>query len=268
MKVRFYKYHGAGNDFIMVDDRKDAFSMNEAEIALFCHRRFGVGADGLILLQTSGKADFRMKYYNSDGREGSMCGNGGRCSVAFAAALGLGRDVFRFEASDGLHEASVSSFDGQNAEVVLRMADVARIDAKHGGYFLDTGSPHHVEFVEDCSVVDVVKRGREIRYSAAYKPGGVNVNFVQPTDQGLFVRTYERGVEDETLACGTGATAVALVWALLNPEIHSAAVNSRGGQLKVSFERSGEGFAGIWLEGPAVRVFEGEYETNAQNQTA
>jgi diaminopimelate epimerase len=231
MHVHFYKYEGTGNDFIVIDDRDATFPQDPATIARLCHRRFGIGADGLLLLQKHPTLDFRMVYFNADGNEGSMCGNGGRCIVQFAHDLGIAGDNITFEASDGFHEAQVSA-DG----VRLRMIDVTGVREESGYSFLDTGSPHYVEFVANLRELDVVTRGKTIRHDAAYRPyGGTNVNFaeVQP-DHSLFIRTYERGVEAETYSCGTGVTACAIAASLRYPAIEPT-VNIRtvGGTLQV-----------------------------------
>ncbi|MFN8206318.1 MAG: diaminopimelate epimerase [Bacteroidales bacterium] len=258
MTVHFYKYQGTGNDFIILDNRENSLHLTDETVAKLCHRRFGIGADGLMLLGRDHHYDFSMKYYNSDGREGSMCGNGGRCMVSFANSLGLIGKKTRFMAVDGVHEAEVTAEE----YVKLRMSDVDGIRAEQDHYFLNTGSPHAVLFVEDVNSLKIVERGREIRYSNAFQPGGTNVNFVQVLDRNtLYVRTYERGVEDETLSCGTGVTASSLAASLkLNADNSSFNIRTLGGNLVVSFTKLPEGrFNGITLEGPAKRVFEGEY---------
>ena len=213
MQFSFHKYQATGNDFILIDDRKLIFPLDDtAFIARCCDRRFGIGADGLILIQNTAEADFKMVYFNADGKESTLCGNGARCSVAFAAMLGIIENDTRFLAIDGLHTAKM-----EKDRVVLRMHDVDRINTLDHYYFLDTGSPHHVEMVEDLAHVPVVIKGRKIRYGAPYFEEGCNVNFVEQQGPSTFsIRTYERGVEDETLSCGTGATAVAL--AMHHPE--------------------------------------------------
>lgn len=253
--MNFFKYQGTGNDFIMIDDRDGNFpASDQAFVERLCHRRFGIGADGLILLQNDPEYDFRMVYFNADGAEGSMCGNGGRCIVRFAHDLGLFEKKTRFIAVDGEHVAVV---DGEN--ISLKMSDVSGIENRGGLTFLNTGSPHVVQFVDDLESLDVVADGRSIRYSEPFQPGGTNVNFVQIVDANtLFVRTYERGVEDETYSCGTGVTAVALVahQQLSMPDpIH---IQTIGGNLSVSFQYQGEEvFESIHLIGPAKRVYSG-----------
>ncbi len=256
MECTFFKYHGAGNDFVIVDNRNLQFPAdNITYIEWLCNRRFGIGADGLMLLQDCKGYDFEMRYFNSDGREASMCGNGGRCIVAFARKLGIIGDKTTFLAVDGPHEAIIEA-DG---DINLKMSDVLHYEQIENDYYLNTGSPHFVRFVDDPDVVDVFNEGRAIRYSERFKKEGTNVNFVGKKDDRLTVYTYERGVEDETLACGTGITASALCAALLdkwNKGVYY--IKAKGGNLSVSFEKSGKGFTHIWLKGPAEFVFKGE----------
>jgi diaminopimelate epimerase len=260
MPAHFYKYQGTGNDFILIDDRRGDFDAhNHALIAHLCHRRLGIGADGLMLLRYHETVDFQMVYFNADGRPGSMCGNGGRCMVAFAQELGLlHRPNTVFMAPDGLHEAI-----WHPGWIELKMKNVSHIEAQPDFYFLDTGSPHHVRFVPEADQVDVLAQGRAIRYSPTY-PQGTNVNFVQPQPDGsLYVRTYERGVEDETFSCGTGVTASAIAHALAQgwptEQPHQVQLTTRGGQLEVAFVQTGNVFAQVWLKGPAQKVFEGQF---------
>lgn len=265
MTVDFVKYHGAGNDFILLDGRKAAFPFldNPQIVAWLCDRHFGIGADGLILLRQAKGYDFEMVYYNADGREGSMCGNGGRSAVAFACDLGIRHDRYRFLAVDGPHEA-VRRPDGW---IELHMGDVKEVQTGEDFYFLDTGSPHHVCFTPSAADLDVVGEGRALRYSDRYGQAGANINFVEKTPQGLWVRTYERGVEDETLSCGTGVTASAIA-AWLDEggkgEGASIPITTRGGQLEVRFRQTETGFTDIWLCGPATRVFSGQVAVNPQ----
>ena len=253
--MNFFKYQGTGNDFVLVDDRDQTFPAgDQAFIERLCHRRFGIGADGLILLQNDPEYDFRMVYFNADGAEGSMCGNGGRCIVRFAHDLGLFDSETRFRAVDGEHVAVVCE-----EEIFLKMNDVAGMEQHPGYTFLNTGSPHVVKFTEDLTAMDVVGEGRAIRYSEAFQPGGTNVNFVQVMDDHtLFVRTYERGVEDETYSCGTGVTAAALVAHQQLGMPDPVFIQTLGGNLRVSFNPGeGGGFSDVYLIGPARRVFDG-----------
>jgi diaminopimelate epimerase len=261
MNLIFSKYHGTGNDFILVDNRDDRFKPDEKLIAGLCHRRFGVGADGLITLNDATGFDFRMKYYNSDGKESTMCGNGGRCMVAFADFLSLSKGTFRFIAADGEHAGSVLEKDGDVYMVKISMNDVPGYHLMNRDFILDTGSPHLVRFVSDIEILDVVREGRALRNLDVFQPGGINVNFVEDRGGELFVRTYERGVEDETLSCGTGVTASALAFAATrNPDEGKIHVVTRGGALDLHFRQKDKGFTDIWLEGPAVKVFQGNME--------
>jgi diaminopimelate epimerase len=251
----FFKYQGTGNDFILIDDREETFpASNQALIEQLCHRRFGIGADGLILLQNDPDYDFRMVYFNADGAEGSMCGNGGRCIVRFAHDLGLFESETRFRAVDGEHIAVVTE-----DSVSLKMSTVSGIEEHNRLTFLNTGSPHVVIFVDDLESLDVVAEGRAIRYSDAFQPKGTNVNYAQVLDdKTVFVRTYERGVEDETYSCGTGVTAVALVAHQQLEMADPIFIKTIGGDLRVSFNRRADGsFDDIYLIGPAKRVFAG-----------
>jgi len=255
MELRFYKYQGTGNDFIMIDNRQGLFRAEEEVVASLCRRRTGIGAAGLILLEEHAVLDFSMRYFNADGRESTMCGNGGRCVIAFAHALGVCGEQTRFAAADGEHT-------GETGEglVRLRMNDVTEIREVSSGYFLDTGSPHYVTFREDVEHMDVPGEGREMRYSDLFKPGGANINFVQVIgQQTVFNRTYERGVEDETLSCGTGSIAAALTLAHTRQNVSSpVTVITRGGTLKVYFRPGRKKlFEEILLEGPAEHVFTG-----------
>jgi diaminopimelate epimerase len=255
MDLHFFKYHGAGNDFIIADNRELTFPAdNISLVEKLCNRRFGIGADGLMLLQNHHGYDFEMRYFNSDGREASMCGNGGRCIAAFAHRLGLTGRHTTFIAVDGPHEAVME----EDGDVSLKMSDVGELQLTGNDYFLDTGSPHFVRFVDDLDLVDVVKEGRSVRYSETYREKGTNVNFVRQLANHLIVYTYERGVEDETLACGTGITAAVLSAASRSGMDEGCfTVRAKGGNLSVSFEKSGNGFRNIWLKGPAAFVFQG-----------
>lgn len=254
--MKFFKYQGAGNDFIVVDNRDKKWHLSEQQISGLCNRRTGIGGDGLMLLQEAQGYDFEMRYYNADGRLGSMCGNGGRCIVAFAYQLGLFEEFCTFLAYDGAHTASVKE---QGRLVNLQMRDVDEIQAFGKDWVLDTGSPHYIKKVSQLDAYPVVQAGREIRNQAAF-PEGVNVNFIEPITHGYAVRTYERGVEDETLACGTGVTAVALAMAHEKQELgkQHTILQVPGGTLKVTFNYlGGQQFREVFLEGPAELVFSG-----------
>ncbi len=251
--IDFYKYQGTGNDFVIIDNRDLQFPKENEIIANLCDRRFGVGGDGLILLENDSVADFKMVYYNSDGNQSTMCGNGGRCLVAFAHFLDIFEDQTTFTAIDGLHEAEI-----QNGIIKLKMIDVDSIKNVNGNFEVNTGSPHYVTFVEMLKDYKVFENGNKIRNSSSYSQDGINVNFVEElSDNEIFIRTYERGVEDETFSCGTGATASALVF-LKDKNQPSVNVKVLGGNLKVYVDRDGESFKNIWLEGPAKQVFKGK----------
>jgi diaminopimelate epimerase len=254
--MRFSKYQGTGNDFIMVDNRNLSFNLSQAQIEMLCNRRFGIGADGLILLQNADGFDFRMVYYNADGSEGSMCGNGGRCIVRFAHDLGIVSESTKFIATDGEHVASICDED-----IFLKMINVSEIE-QHSSYdFTNTGSPHYITYVHDLENTDVYEKGRKIRYSDEWAAkGGTNVNFVQLNDaHTIAVRTYERGVEDETYSCGTGVTACALSAHLKQGLESPIQIKTLGGPLQVSFQKdTNNSFTDIYLIGPAKKVFEGE----------
>jgi len=258
MTIRFYKYQGAGNDFVLLDNRDGVYDcLSAAEIHFLCSRRFGVGADGLMMLNAGlgPDTDFVMKYFNADGPEGSMCGNGGRCIVAFAARLGIISGHTTFQAVDGRHEAVIRP-DGW---VELKMGDVTRVERGESFMVLDTGSPHYVHYVGDLAAEPVAEKGRTIRMSERFREKGINVNFVQRTGDRLQIRTYERGVEDETLACGTGVTAAAIVSAEGQLGQYRIPVKARGGDLEVRFEKIDEQhFRNVWLAGPATFVYSGE----------
>lgn len=254
MEIQFYKYHGTGNDFVLIDNRQLNFPKEDVElIARICKRRFGVGADGLILLEKHELLDFTMVYYNSDGNLSTMCGNGGRCLVHFAKFLGIISTEARFMAIDGPHYASIT-----DDEVSLQMKDVEEIQIKEDYVFVDTGSPHHVEIVFDLKNYNVKEEGRQRRFNV-YGDEGSNINFVSPKSSDIFsVRTYERGVEDETLSCGTGVTAVALaMFASGKAAATEITLETPGGNLNVKFEKVENGFKNIFLIGPAVQVYKG-----------
>ena len=257
MPLTFYKYQGTGNDFVMIDNRSDFFPKTNIQlIERLCDRRFGIGADGLILLENHPQYDFKMVYYNSDGNESSMCGNGGRCLVAFAKQMGVISDKAEFEAVDGYHFATI---DAEN-NVSLQMKDVDAIKNESNYTFLNTGSPHHVELISDLETLDVKSEGSKIRYSDLYGSAGSNVNFVNQIANDIFaVRTYERGVEDETLSCGTGATAVAIAMHQTGKTKNNTIdIKVQGGKLKVNFEEKNGNYTNVFLIGPATFVFEGK----------
>ena len=260
MKIHFHKYQGTGNDFILIDNREDQYQgLSMIQIHQLCDRRFGIGADGLMLLNLRKGYDFEMKYYNADGREGSMCGNGSRCIIRFAYNLGIHREMYKFLASDGPHEAEIDP-DGT---ISLRMKDVKTISKFHGDFLLNTGSPHYIKLVDDVMNVDVFKKGSEIRNSKEFEEEGINVNFVQQTEENdkILIRTFERGVEDETFSCGTGVTAAALVCYHNENGFNEVEVKTLGGLLSVEFDKVDEfKFENIWLCGPATRVYEGDIE--------
>ena len=255
--ISFVKYHGTGNDFILIDDRQTLHELSAETIRKMCDRHFGIGADGLIQLRNKKGYDFEMLYYNSDGLTGSMCGNGGRCATAFAHSLGLINDRSKFIAFDGPHESKIVSF---NPYVIsLHMNDVQNIENNSDFIYMNTGSPHYISFIDSVGNLDVVKEGRKIRYNSRFNQEGTNVNFIQEKDGALHVRTYERGVEDETLSCGTGVTASVLAAAFAGRNISSGCtVFTPGGKLTVYFKKTESGFTDIWLEGNAEMVFAGE----------
>jgi diaminopimelate epimerase len=258
VKLHFYKYQGAGNDFIMVDNRDNAVNHTDrALLSRLCDRRFGIGGDGIMFLQNAGGYDFEMVYYNADGRPSSMCGNGGRCIVAFAKFLGIIDSETEFLAVDGPHFAKISE---EGNWVSLQMIDVEEVANDGDAYVLNTGSPHYVTLAKNLAEKDVFAEGYAIRNNDTYRAEGININFVEPAEQGYFVRTFERGVEDETFACGTGVTAVALAMAKHNNQQGhiDTPIKVLGGNLNIRFNYNGQRYTDIFLEGPAVKVFEGE----------
>jgi diaminopimelate epimerase len=261
MKIDFYKYQGTGNDFILLDNRENLYdNITIKQVNFLCHRHFGVGADGLMMLNEKSDFDFEMKYFNADGNEGSMCGNGGRCILKFALLLGIKKDTYQFKAADGPHIGEIDF----NGEVRLKMKDVNDVQFSYTHYILDTGSPHYIRNVPDVQKIDVVAEGRVIRYSKEFEKDGVNVNFVQSLgDDTIYVRTYERGVEDETLSCGTGVTASALISAHNDNGFNRVEVKTIGGKLSVEFDKiSDKEFRNVWLCGAAEMVFKGSINLN------
>ncbi len=279
MKLYFSKYHGAGNDFIIIDNRKKVFTpfadRAQSLIASLCHRRYGIGADGLILIEEDASADFMMHYFNSDGRKGSLCGNGSRCAAAFAFhTIFPGRQQIRFKAVDGMHEARVITPHHSRPLVSVTLNPVKYpVNLSPDNYFVNTGSPHLVRFVQNLGSVDVTNLGRKIRYAGEWIPEGINVNFVEERgDNTLSVRTYERGVEEETLSCGTGVTAAAIAaWSHHHKDSQYTdyKILTSGGKLEVSFhspENHHETFSNILLKGPAQFVFRGELDMETLQQ--
>jgi diaminopimelate epimerase len=265
MIVSFCKYQGAGNDFVLLDNRTGRFSaFTEAHVSFLCDRHFGIGADGLMLLDApAGNDDFAMRYYNSDGRESVMCGNGGRCLAAFAHRILPAKKTYTFHAVDGCHTAEIVSENGNTSIVRLKMIDVKKAEQRGNDYLLDTGAPHFVRFMEDINRADFVPHARALRYDAALTgEAGANINFVQITPQGLLIRTYERGIEDETLACGTGSVAAAIAAqyrqaALADGQHYHVPLQARGGFLQVDFTYHSPVFTEVFLTGPACLAFEG-----------
>jgi diaminopimelate epimerase len=256
MTITFHKYQGTGNDFLLLDNREGKYSLlSEQQIAQLCDRHFGIGADGLMLLQESDEAQFEMVYYNSDGKAGSMCGNGGRCITAFARDLGIIKDKSTFMAVDGKHESTID-----DNYVELKMSNVSGIEVLDDAFILDTGSPHYITYVQDVKQVDILNQGRAIRYSDKYEASGINVNFIQMlADKTLMVATYERGVEAETLSCGTGVVASALVQVRDRIGGNYVRVTTKGGTLMVKcINQNRVDFTDIYLCGPAQFVFKGE----------
>jgi diaminopimelate epimerase len=260
MNIHFYKYQGTGNDFVILDNRENKYStLTPDQVRRICDRRFGIGADGLMMLNLKPGYDFEMKYFNADGREGSMCGNGGRCMVKFVYHLGIHKDNYTFRASDGVHEAEIDT-DGI---VSLKMLPVKGVRKFHGDMIINTGSPHYIKMIPDVMNIDVYKKGRDIRYSKEFEQEGINVNFVEQTEEPdkIIVRTYERGVEDETWSCGTGVTAAALACYHNENGFNQVEIKTLGGHLTVKYDRlNDEEYDNIWLCGPAEKVFEGTME--------
>lgn len=259
--LNFFKYHGAGNDFILIDARESIPELSDKQIAFLCNRHKGIGADGLMLLKKSKDYDFEMKYYNSDGNEGTMCGNGGRCIISFAYDIGISKSNFSFIAIDGPHKASILENNGFEKIVELEMIDVSSISNEED-FIIDTGSPHHLNFKSEIESLNVFEEGRKIRYSNKFKEEGINVNFIEENENKLFVRTYERGVENETLACGTGVTASAIASSIRQGFKYTEFfIKTLGGDLKVQFDVEPSGkFTNVKLTGPAMFVFKGEID--------
>jgi diaminopimelate epimerase len=263
MKISFFKFQGCGNDFIIIDDLDEAFSLPKNKIANLCNRWFGIGADGLILIRNHKDVDFEMVYYNSDGKIGSMCGNGSRCAVSFTYDLGLIKENCTFLAADGIHKAEIKSIKDKSEKIVaVKMRDVEEIEINSDFIFLNTGSPHVVIPQTNLEEANILEEGRKIRFNDRFKTKGTNVNFIEKENDFLKVRTYERGVEDETLSCGTGVTASAIASSVINSSRgnNSCKIKTPGGELLVSFNNENNTAKNIWLQGPATMVFKGEIE--------
>ncbi len=261
MKIPFVKYHGAGNDFILIDDRVEGLgNLTNKHIKQMCDRHYGIGADGLIFIRNIYSVDFKMVYHNADGKEGSLCGNGARCAVIFAAECGVLFNTHSFMAYDGIHQFLVTDHN----RVKVSMRDVKMILQRENALLLDTGSPHIVFNVDDVEALNVYETGKQIRYNHEFTDKGVNVNFLQILPDALRLRTYERGVENETEACGTGCVAAAISrseWSKNSATEQSYQVIANGGRLTVNFHKEGNGiYNNIFLEGPVERVYEGVYK--------
>lgn len=256
MQISFTKYQGTGNDFVIIDGIKEKIELTNEQIAQLCDRKFGVGADGLMILAPSESSDFKMIYYNSDGNQSTMCGNGGRCICSFAKEKGYIENSTSFEAIDGLHRANIL----EDGIVELEMIDVSAVECADPVYILDTGSPHYIKFNANGNL-DIVEFGQGVRYNERFKAEGINVNLVKQEQGGISIKTYERGVEDETLSCGTGVTAAAIASAIKSDlqGDQRIDVKAEGGELYVKLSRKGAtDFDNIWLCGPAKKVFEGQ----------
>ncbi len=259
MKIDFFKYQGTGNDFVILDNSTNQYdNLSSTQIEKICNRRFGIGADGLMMLNQKPGFDFEMIYFNADGKPGSMCGNGGRCLVKFAYDKGIRKFSYRFIASDGPHEAEIDS----RGNIRLKMQDVENVEEHLDYAVLNTGSPHYVKYSNDVAEIDVNHEGKSIRNSNPFKEEGINVNFVESTgEDSIYVRTYERGVEEETFSCGTGVTAASLMSAHNERGFNRVEVKTLGGNLSVEFNKiSKDSFQDIWLCGPATFVYKGEID--------
>lgn len=254
MLIGFSKFQGTGNDFVMIDNRELGLKLTQQQIATICNRKFGVGGDGLILVEMDGETP-KMVYYNSDGADSSMCGNGGRCFVKFCQELGVMNETGSFLAVDGLHE-----FKAHADKIHLKMGDVTDIGKDTDAWVIETGSPHYIEEADVLDGLDIIEKGRSIRYSEKYSAEGINVNIVETDGITALMRTYERGVEDETLSCGTGATAVAVMLSESKNWKSPVQISTLGGKLEVAFKKNGGKYEDVWLIGPAERVFDGEIE--------
>ncbi len=255
MLLHFYKYQGTGNDFVIIDNRDGSIQLSNKQVALLCDRHFGIGADGLMLLNKHDSYDFEMIYYNADGAPGTMCGNGGRCLTKFAFDKGIQPSSYSFIASDGEHEAVIDA----NGWVHLKMIDVHEISKLNEATVLNTGSPHYIKPVSGLSSYDVFTEGKKIRYNNTYNEKGINVNFVEWNENELFVRTYERGVENETFSCGTGVTAAAMAMSADTTGLQETKIRTLGGSLLIKFNKiDAQHFTDVWLCGPASFVYDGQ----------
>jgi diaminopimelate epimerase len=255
MLLHFYKYQGTGNDFVIIDNRDGSIQLSNKQVALLCDRHFGIGADGLMLLNKHHSYDFEMIYYNADGAPGTMCGNGGRCLTKFAFDKGIQPNKYSFIASDGEHEAVIDA----NGWVHLKMIDVQEISKLNEATVLNTGSPHYIKPVSGLSNYDVFTEGKNIRYNNTYNEKGINVNFVEWNENELFVRTYERGVENETFSCGTGVTAAAIAMSADSTGLQETKIRTLGGSLLIKFNKiDAQHFTDVWLCGPASFVYDGQ----------
>jgi diaminopimelate epimerase len=255
MLLHFFKYQGTGNDFIIIDNRDGSIQLSSQQVALLCDRHFGIGADGLMLLNKHDNYDFEMVYYNADGAPGTMCGNGGRCLTKFAFDKGIQPNKYTFIASDGEHEAVIDA----NGWVHLKMIDVHEVSKQNEATVLNTGSPHYIKQVTDLSNYDVFTEGKNVRYNETYKQNGINVNFVEWDGDELFVRTYERGVENETFSCGTGVTAAAMAMSYDTTGLQETKIRTLGGSLLIKFNKlDAQHYTDVWLCGPASFVYDGQ----------
>ena len=255
MLLHFYKYQGTGNDFVIIDNRDGSIQLSNKQVAILCDRHFGIGADGLMLLNKHQSYDFEMIYYNADGAPGTMCGNGGRCLTKFAFDKGIQPNKYSFIASDGEHEAVIDD----NGWVHLKMIDVHEILKLNEATVLNTGSPHYIKQVSGISNYDVFIEGKNIRYNNTYNEKGINVNFVEWNENELFVRTYERGVENETFSCGTGVTAAAIAMSADSTGLQETKIRTLGGSLLIKFNKlNAQHFTDVWLCGPASFVYDGQ----------
>ncbi|MEN9640525.1 MAG: hypothetical protein RLZZ262_2394 [Bacteroidota bacterium] len=255
MRIPFSKYQGTGNDFIMIDNRSGNVTLSKEKIISLCDRKFGIGADGVVLIEETGFSEFYMNFYNPDGSQ-SFCGNGSRCAVRFAQRLGIVGSAGEFKAIDTKHD-----FESDDEVVRIQMKNVLGIENEDQHFVIHTGSPHYIVYRKDIDQMDLISTAREVRYSRRFAEDGINVNYVEDLDGEIKMRTYERGVENETLSCGTGVTAAALSYGYLHPELNDITVHTKGGKLRVSFKTVGIGeFEEVHLIGPADWVFDGEFE--------